>query len=251
VGTCGALEPLPEHHAVVIARDGEDRPVVGAERLIELIVVILRLAEIVDHVAQVKEKGRTIDALHVRHHSVGDRGLVTERGGGGLRPVDLGGAGIADRMERDFSRALDRRHDVGGKEVGEVQRLVVAAPWDRLHLCLVRQEIGRVVIGRAGIVLPELDLVRSGRRVGKQSAAGADQIRRHGLFSLKLFATIREWRLLSVRRWPILRCADLHAWVTQIRTTVRCRSMESMRPDQGDWNALSVTASARGFQASE
>jgi Tol biopolymer transport system component len=44
------------HHPVVIARDGDDRARIGAVGLIELVVVILGLAEAVDDVAQMEEK---------------------------------------------------------------------------------------------------------------------------------------------------------------------------------------------------
>ncbi len=47
-----------EHHPVVVAGDREDRPVVGAERLVELVVVVLALAEVVDDVAEVEEERR-------------------------------------------------------------------------------------------------------------------------------------------------------------------------------------------------
>jgi hypothetical protein len=45
---------------IVVARNSEDRRRIVAERLVELVVVILRLAEIVDHVAQMKEKGGSV-----------------------------------------------------------------------------------------------------------------------------------------------------------------------------------------------
>ena len=72
---------LAEDHAVVVAGDREDRPVVGAERLVELVVVVLALAEVVDDVAEVEEErrpGRAAD-VHVPRHRVGDARLVRER----------------------------------------------------------------------------------------------------------------------------------------------------------------------------
>src|SRR5437879_11924819 len=47
---------IGDHERVVVAGDGEDRRCVIAEWFVELVVVILRFAEVVDDVAQTEKK---------------------------------------------------------------------------------------------------------------------------------------------------------------------------------------------------
>src|SRR5215470_1808664 len=47
-------------HEVVIARNGEDRSRIVSEWVIKLIVIVLRLAKIVDDVAEVEEECRAV-----------------------------------------------------------------------------------------------------------------------------------------------------------------------------------------------
>ncbi len=101
--------------AVVVAGDREDRPVVGAERLVELVVVVLGFAEVVDDVAQVKEeRGRVRTARrHVPGHGVGDASLVGDR----RHP---GGTGVTDGVERDPAGRLDLSDHRGGQDVRQL-----------------------------------------------------------------------------------------------------------------------------------
>ena len=66
-----------EDHAVMVAGNGEDGTIVFAKGLVKLVVVVLRLAKVVDHVAEMKEEGGTsgTSRLHGGGHGVGDGGL--------------------------------------------------------------------------------------------------------------------------------------------------------------------------------
>ncbi len=81
---------------VVIARDSEDRRRVVAERLVKLVVVIGCLAEIVDDVAEMKQKGRRL-VLAAGRRAV-ERDLIRD-----AQLVEIftriRGAGIAERVE--------------------------------------------------------------------------------------------------------------------------------------------------------
>src|SRR5262245_64165965 len=45
-----------DHEGVVIARNGEDRSRIVSERVVKLIVIVLRLAKIVDDVAEMEDE---------------------------------------------------------------------------------------------------------------------------------------------------------------------------------------------------
>jgi len=110
---------LPVHRAVVVARNREDRPVVRAEGLVELIVVVDALAEVVDDVPEMEEEGgcRRTSLRDVLRHRVRDGGLVREGLGGGLKRVHLGRPGVAHRVERDPLGAGDLSEKVSGKRI--------------------------------------------------------------------------------------------------------------------------------------
>ena len=93
-------------HAVVIAGDGDDRRRILAIRFIELVVVILRLTEIVDHVAKMKKEmgdicGRFL--VKIGDHLIGDQRYV-------FRPLHR--PGVADRVKHELTRLRDRLDDV-------------------------------------------------------------------------------------------------------------------------------------------
>lgn len=80
----------------MIAGKGDDRRRIVTVGLIKLVVVILRLAEAVDDVAEMKEKARRLLVLvgEVIHHLVGNKVLV-------LRAARA--AGIAGRVKHDLT----------------------------------------------------------------------------------------------------------------------------------------------------
>src|SRR5580693_1453395 len=71
-----------KNHAIVIARDSKDGTVVIAERLVELVVIILCFAEVVDHVAQIEEECRASYAsrLHIGSHGIRDASFIRDGG---------------------------------------------------------------------------------------------------------------------------------------------------------------------------
>jgi len=160
------------HDAVVVPGDREDRPVIGAERLVELVVVILAFAEVIDHVAEMEEEGRRTGAarLHVGDHHVRHRGL---RGGAAV----LGGAGVAHRMKRDSLRRLEGAHRGTAQHPGQTQTgRINRRRRQGLKLVLVQQVIGRLVIGEAGVVDLETGFVRSRMRFAEQAAGCAEKV---------------------------------------------------------------------------
>ena len=118
----GQVGLVAEDHAVVVAGDREDRPVVGVEGLVELVVVVLALAEVVDDVAQVEEErgsGRAA-LLHVPRHRVGHVRLVLQRLPRGLEAVHLGRPGVADRVKADLLGRCDRVEELRAEDVRQI-----------------------------------------------------------------------------------------------------------------------------------
>src|SRR5215469_14875457 len=172
----------------MVPGNSEDRPVIGAKGLEELIVVILRFAEVVDHIAEVEEKRRTAGALvaDLGRHGVHHRPFMSDGSGCSLRAVDLGRASIAHGVKLNLSLSLNGSHHVRGNELRQIQGLIVAARRNVLHLVFVRQVIRRVVVRRTGVVLPEFDLIRCELRVGIELSFGTDDVLEHGT-SLRFF----------------------------------------------------------------
>ena len=88
---------------IVVARNGEDRRGIVAERFVELVVVVRRLAEIVDDIADVKQESRPVvlgGRVSIDGHLVRDAKFVGIFAG-------VGSAGIAERMEDDLSGVFD------------------------------------------------------------------------------------------------------------------------------------------------
>src|SRR5271155_2135167 len=136
-------------HSIVIAGDREDRSRIVAVRFVELIVVVLHLAETIDHVAQQQIELRDFawfTFLEITHHLVGDHVL-------GLRTASA--AAITGGMEYDLTRARDladrgciRTQDLLKRQA----RFDTAAwrrEWQRLNLVLaielVNFLVGRIV----------------------------------------------------------------------------------------------------------
>ncbi len=156
----------------MIAGDSKDRTVVIAKGFVELVVIILRFAEVVDHIAQVKKESRAGHAsgLHIGRHGIGNAGLICNRGCG----HSLGCARVAHRMESNSSGGVDGVENFGGDEILqiEIRRHAGARRRKGLHLILVRQVIRRVVILRAGVVDLKRSLVGAGLRIGIEPSAG-------------------------------------------------------------------------------
>ena len=87
--------------AVVIAGDRKDRRIVVPVGIVELLKVVLLLAEIINYVAQVIPEGRA--AIQIIGHGVGHRKLK-------LRIMYA--AGVAHRMKDDLARALEESLDI-------------------------------------------------------------------------------------------------------------------------------------------
>src|SRR5208282_5175709 len=100
-GNLGSAGTLAEYHAAVIPGNGEDRPVVRPERLVELIVIILAFAEIVDDVAEMKKEGWAVRAArrHVVCHGVRHFGFVRDRARDRLLVIHFRRSRVADGME--------------------------------------------------------------------------------------------------------------------------------------------------------
>ena len=76
-----ARRRVGDHERIVIAWDGENRRGIIAVRIIKLVVVVARFAEIVDHVAQlVEERGPIglIGRLAIGGQLIGDAQFVAE-----------------------------------------------------------------------------------------------------------------------------------------------------------------------------
>ena len=92
---------LRRYHSIVIAGDREYRRGIVPIRLVELIVIVLRFTEAVDHVAQQQVKLRHffgVGFLEIGHHFVGDQVLSL----GAARA-----AAIARRVKHDLARRSD------------------------------------------------------------------------------------------------------------------------------------------------
>ena len=133
-----------EDRSVVVAGDREDRPVVVAERLVELVVVVLPLAEVVDDVAEVEEEGGGVGSalVDVARHRVGHAGLVRDRLLRRLEVVDLRGPRVADAVERDLLRRGDGGGRVAPEHLREIHpRRTRPRRRHRLQLVLVEQVV--------------------------------------------------------------------------------------------------------------
>jgi len=118
----GQIGRIAEDHAIMVAGDGEDGAVVGAIRFIELVVVILTLAEVIDESAEMKEKRRGVGSanMHVGCHRIGHSRLLRNRLRSGLVKVDLRRAGVANRMEGDLLGCRDRCNRVRTQHVCQI-----------------------------------------------------------------------------------------------------------------------------------
>jgi hypothetical protein len=159
----------------VVAGDREDRPVVLTKRLVELVVVVLVLAELVDDVAEVEEERGDDTGVprrgQVGRHHVRHPGLVGQREARG-RGV-LGRTGVADGVEGDPRAAGDRIEHRGRQHAGQLDvRRRAARRRERLQVVLVLLVVGRVVVLLAGVVDLERRLVGRRGRVGEQPASG-------------------------------------------------------------------------------
>src|SRR5215470_10457051 len=114
-------------HEVVIARNGEDRSRIVSERVVKLIVIVLRLAKIVDDVAEMEDECRAV--CFVRAAAIhGDLIRYAE-----LIEVlaRIGGPRVAECMKDDLSRMVDLLDDLSSMTavgVLELQQVVVGAP---------------------------------------------------------------------------------------------------------------------------
>src|SRR5215813_1022198 len=115
-----------DHEGVVIARNGEDRSRIVSERLVELIVIVLRLAETVDDVAEVEEERRAVcivRAATIHGDLIRDSELIEVF-------ARIGSSGIAECMKDDLSRILDRLDELGAMTavgVLELKQVAVGA----------------------------------------------------------------------------------------------------------------------------
>ena len=168
----------------MVAGNREDGPVVGAKRLVELIVVVLILAEVVDDVTEVEEErwSAAPPSFDVLGHPVGHAGLVGDRLSGGLRYVHLGGARVADGVEGDLLRLDDRRECYRAQHVREVHA-GRGGPGRRygLDLLPVKQVVRRRVVLSACVVDLEGGLVRARLRVAKDACRSRSGGARHRL----------------------------------------------------------------------
>src|SRR3981189_2803119 len=94
----------------MVAWDSEDRTVITSERLVKLVVVVLRLAEVVNDVSQMKKECRSRGAAvhHISSHRVGHGRFMLDRRQHRLRAVHLCRSGIAHGMKRNLSGVGDR-----------------------------------------------------------------------------------------------------------------------------------------------
>ena len=152
-------------HPVVIAREGDDRRRIVAIGLVELVVIISRLAEIIDHVAKVKEELRHVHRrflVEVGGHLVGDQLLIP-------RAADR--TGIADRVKDQLAGSGDafdhfgaaRAHDLLERQ-NRFRQAARHRKRDRAKLVLGIQLVDRLVGGSVGRVL-DAELGRVGRRL--------------------------------------------------------------------------------------
>ncbi len=101
----------------MIAGQRQDRRRIVAVRIVELIVVVLRFAEIVDHVAKVKKELRQVLRViigKVADHLVGDLILILWA---------AGATGVADRMKHQLFLFGDFGFSRGGVGVEDLGRL--------------------------------------------------------------------------------------------------------------------------------
>jgi hypothetical protein len=149
------------HRAVVIAGDRENRPIVTAVRLVELVVVVLALAEVVDDVPQVEEKGwdRGAAGFHVVGHRVRHAMLA-------LDEVRRRSALVSDHMKGDRPGVQDRLQELGSEDLTQAQ---MGRARERLDLALMPD----VVVLLVQVRLVKGNLVGSSLGIGKH----ADRIR--------------------------------------------------------------------------
>lgn len=196
-GNLGSAGSLTEHHAVVITGDGKNGAIVVAERFVELVIVVLTLTEVVDDVAQVEEEGGAgvTAGFDIIGHGVGDGGFFGDGDCGGLLGAGLGGAGVSDGVEGDFSGLRDGADEVLREEIFQVEerRDIRPRQWDGLDLVLVDFVVRRLVVGRAGVVDLKGAFVGTRLRVGVSVALRAGNAREidsgvrkaHGLILLR------------------------------------------------------------------
>lgn len=95
----------------MIAGNGEDGRVVVAVGIVELLGIVLLLAEVVDHVAKMKEEGGQASGI----------GLAREVGGHGIGDSELrlganDASGIADGMKDELAGGQDLGGRIGAED---------------------------------------------------------------------------------------------------------------------------------------
>ena len=177
---CRNLRPGRDH-AVMIAGERDDRRRIIAVRLIELVVIILRLAETVDDIAEVEEEQRPVldvvvgeiadqlvgdeilicraagiagiaggvkDQLFVRFYLVVQVGLLDVEHIGEAEPWLGQAAGRRERERREFMRAIERIDLFVDRIVGRMFDLELS--WVRGRCRLAKNRT--VQFGRSDIV---------------------------------------------------------------------------------------------------
>ena len=171
-----------DHEGVVIARNGEDRSRIVSERVVKLIVIVLRLAEIVDDVAEMEDECRAICLVR----AVAIHGDLIRYAEFIEVLARVGGPRIAECMKDDLSRMLDPLDDLSSMTavgVLELQQVVVGAPRFFEAYDVLLQEI--------------LDLVEH-RGVARMLGREPGRVRRRRLLA--------EVRLMKDRLWyPCMR----------------------------------------------
>src|SRR6516164_118639 len=116
-----------DHEGVVIARNGEDRSRIVSERVVKLIVIVLRLAKIVDDVAEMEEECRAVCIVRspaIHGDLIRDSELIEVL-------AHIGGPRIAECVKDDLSRILDLLDELSSMTavgVLELKKVVVGTP---------------------------------------------------------------------------------------------------------------------------
>ena len=134
-----------DHEGVVIARNGEDRSRIVSERLVELIVIVLRLAETVDDVAEMEDECRAVCIIRtatIHGDLIRDPELIEVF-------ARIGGPRIAECVKDDLSRILDLLDELSSMTavgVLELKQVVVgAARFFEAHDILLQKILDFVV----------------------------------------------------------------------------------------------------------
>ena len=126
----GRLLQLGRNHPVMIAGNPQDRPIVVAVRIVELLVVVKLLSQVIDDIAEVIEECRLAIligfARQIRSHRVRHRELVCRL---------VNSSSVPDAMHRDAFRRRDLLCGSGAQNRVERQhRRLLRRFWNRLQL---------------------------------------------------------------------------------------------------------------------